>query len=440
MSRSLAADPVVERLNLAFFQKHPREAAHRIELLPVDESASMLVPLHPRILARLWVHLAPSTAEKLAPLMGTTLLVQLLEELPVGPAATLLAGLDHQLRTEVLESCAPGVARELKELLEYPPDTAGRLMDTRLIAFNENLPVGDVLQSLQARGVESVSYLYLLDDHQHLVGEVDIHRLILVDRTRRISALKTPVHAKVMPMDHRDDVVARLEEYRLEALPVVDMENHLVGVIHGRGLLEVMQEDIVSDMQAMVGVSRDERARSSSLFAVKKRLPWLCVNVFTAFLAASVVGLFEGTIAQFTALAILMPVAAGQSGNTGHQALAVTMRGLTLREITTRDWLRMLTKEVGVGVINGIAIALLCGTAVYLWSQSFGLALVMGLAMVVSMIIACIAGTLIPIILKRLGADPATSSSIFLTTMTDVAGFMSFLGIATLLSFMLVAS
>jgi magnesium transporter len=194
---------------------------------------------------------------------------------------------------------------------------------------------------------------------------------------------------------------------------------------------------MATDMQTMVGVSKEERALSSSWFAVRKRQPWLQINLLTAFLAAAVVGLFESTIAQYTALAILLPIAAGQSGNTGAQALAVTMRGLTLREITVRQWWQVTRKEAAAALINGAAIAITCGAGVYLWSRSIGLSLIIALAMISSMFIAAVSGALVPIMLKRMGQDPALSSSIILTTVTDIAGFMSFLGIATLLSGML---
>lgn len=187
----------------------------------------------------------------------------------------------------------------------------------------------------------------------------------------------------------------------------------------------------------MVGAGRDERALSSPLFAIRKRLPWLQVNLLTAFLAASVVALFEETIATFTALAVLLPVVAGQSGNTGAQALAVTMRGLALREVRVRQWLRVVTKEVVAAAGNGIAVALTTSAAVYFWSDSIGLAMVIGVSMVLSMTIAGLSGAAIPMVLTALRQDPAQSSSIILTTVTDVAGFFSFLGIATLLSAML---
>jgi len=184
-------------------------------------------------------------------------------------------------------------------------------------------------------------------------------------------------------------------------------------------------------------VSADERALSPAAFSVKRRLPWLHINLLTAFLAAAVVGLFEDLIAQFTALAVLLPVVAGQSGNAGSQALAVTIRGLALKEIGMREWRKVLNKELLVGTTNGLVLALTCGTGVYLWSMSLGLALVIGVAMVLSMIAAGISGALVPILLTRVGQDPATASSIILTTVTDVAGFFSFLGTATLLAFML---
>ena len=231
-------------------------------------------------------------------------------------------------------------------------------------------------------------------------------------------------------------IVSLLEQYRLDSLPVVDAQERLIGVVRYASLFSAIEEVAITGMQKMVG-NADESALSSAGFAVKKRLPWLHINLLTAFLAAAVVGLFENIIAQFTALAILLPVVAGQSGNAGAQALAVTMRGLALREVSLRDWVRLLNKEALVGVIDGLALAVTCGGGVYLWSRSLGLAVVIGVAMILSMVMAGIAGAVVPIVLTRAGQDPATASSIILTTVTDVAGFLSFLGTATLLSAML---
>ena len=202
-------------------------------------------------------------------------------------------------------------------------------------------------------------------------------------------------------------------------------------------MVHSVQEDAMADMQTMVGASKDERALSSPFFAIKKRLPWLQINLLTAFMAAAVVGLFEGMIAKFTALAVLLPVVAGQSGNEGAQALAVTMRGLALREILIRQWSRVTVKEVNVGLMNGIAVAIMCGIGVYFWAGSVGLVIVIAISMVLAMVAAGFAGAVVPIVLTRLGQDPVQSSSIVLTTVTDIADFFSFLGIATLLSSML---
>jgi magnesium transporter len=235
----------------------------------------------------------------------------------------------------------------------------------------------------------------------------------------------------------RDEVLEALEHSRARSLPVVDFDNRILGVLRQEEIIAAAEQAAAADMVSMVGAGKDERALSPPLFAVRKRLPWLEINLLTAFLAAAVVGIFESTIARNTALAILLPVVAGQSGNTGAQALAVTMRGLALREIRLRHWLRVTGKEVLVGGVNGIAVAITTAFAVYVWSRSTGLALVIGLSMVASMTAAGLAGAVIPIALTRLRQDPAQSSSIVLTTVTDVVGFFSFLGIATILSSML---
>jgi len=260
---------------------------------------------------------------------------------------------------------------------------------------------------------------------------------LIANEDDKLSNLLKPITATVTDMTTKDEVIDIVRKLPIHDLAVVDTDNKLIGVIDSSGLLESIQDDAYSDLQTMVGVSKDERALSPFFFSVRKRLPWLEVNLLTAFLAASVVGLFEGLISQFTALAVLLPVVAGQSGNAGAQALAVTMRGLTLREVTSKKWLLLAMKEIRVGFLSGVCVALTCALGVYIWSQNIGLCLVISISMVLAMTIACISGAMVPIILKKLGQDPAQSSSIILTTVTDVAGFFAFLGIATLLSNML---
>jgi magnesium transporter len=266
-----------------------------------------------------------------------------------------------------------------------------------------------------------------------LIGSVALQDIAVAPGREKLIDLIRAATPRVHATSSREEIGEVLETSRLTTLAVVDAHNRLVGAIRQDALFAAAQEEATLDIQTMVGASRQERALSKPTFAVRKRLPWLSINLGTAFLAAAVVGIFENLIAEVTALAVLLPVVAGQSGNTGAQALAVTMRGLALREIRTRQWLRIALKEVSVGFLNGVAIAALTAAAVYAWSRSPGLALVIGVSMVISMVAAGFAGAVIPMLLTALGQDPAQSSSIILTTITDVTGFFSFLGIATLL-------
>ena len=431
-------DPL-DILNKTFLLNYPKEAARKIETMFSKEVAEILEEQPAYVLQPVWSNLAPGVMDALLLRLPDKTVKKLLMAMDAGPCATLLSRFDKEKQEYFLSLLEKSVAKELKELLAYPDNTAGSLMCTKITAFNENITVGDAITQLKNQKVEALHHLFLLDDNMHLHGQVDIQKLALADNQQKLSSLSVPVHSYAVVLDPKYEVIEKLQKFNLTNVPVVDGNDHLVGIIQGSNLIETLEEDIASDMQTMVGVSKDERALSSAWFAIRKRQPWLQVNLLTAFMAAAVVSTFEGTIAKYTVLAILLPIAAGQSGNTGAQALAVTMRGLTLREITVRHWLRVTMKEAGAAFINGLAIALTCSLGVYFWSNSFGLALIIALAMISSMTFAAIAGALVPMILKRLGQDPALSSSIILTTMTDIAGFVSFLGIAASLSYMLEA-
>jgi magnesium transporter len=310
-------------------------------------------------------------------------------------------------------------------------------METRIGTFRPEFTVAQALERLRRSRLRGLQSIYLVDDGQRLSARVAVHDLAIAEPMQLLRDIAEPVTLVAQAISPRDEVVEMLERSRAPSIPVTDFEGRLLGVVRYTSLIKAMQEVASDDLQTMVGASKDERALSKASFAVRKRLPWLQINLLTAFLAAAVVGVFEDTIAQVTALAVLLPVVAGQSGNAGAQALAVTMRGLALREITLRDWVRVTVKEVQVGFANGLAVAVTCGLGVFLWSGSAGLVVVIALSMVLAMVAAGFAGAVVPIALKRFGQDPAQSSSIVLTTVTDIAGFFSFLGIATLLMSML---
>jgi magnesium transporter len=349
----------------------------------------------------------------------------------------LLSRIAEGTRNTILEAFGKAQAAELRALMTYPPDTAGSLMDPQVITFHPETSVEETLRKLRRVGRGRIYDVFVVGTDGSLAGSVPLQDIAVSPQDTQLADLVRP-SPSVMAMESREQITETLEAHKVTTLAVVNLDNRLLGVIRHETLLVAAQAEATLDIQTMVGVSRRERALSKVSFAVRKRLPWLNINLATAFLAAGVVGMFEDTIAQFTALAVLLPVVAGQSGNTGSQALAVTMRGLALREIRTSQWFRVATKEVLVALFNSVVIAAVTAAAVYVWSDSGGLALVIGSSMIVSMVAAGLAGAVIPMLLTWLGQDPAQSSSIILTTVTDVAGFLSFLGIARLLSSMLV--
>jgi magnesium transporter len=431
---SAELDTAVAALNRRFLLDFPRLAATRLEELSTDEAVEALQTQDPHVLVPVMSCLAPDVATDILLDLPAELSARILAEMSPNDAAKLMSRLDYEARERHLAMLGEPIAAEIRRLLAYPPDSAGGLMETRVAHFRESATVEATLERLRKDRPRTSRSIFIVNGDNRLVGKVSLQDLALAQPKAILRDLLQPVSAVVHPVAPRDEVVELLEKHMLVDLPVVDVEGRLLGLIYHDALIQAIHEDASVDIQTMVGASAEERALSPALFAVRKRLPWLQVNLLTAFLAAAVVGLFQNTIAQFTALAVLLPVVAGQSGNAGAQALAVTMRGLALREISLRHWLRVTFKEVRAGLVNGIAVAVTCGIGVYFWSGSIGLVLVISMSMVLAMVAAGFAGAVVPIGLTRLGQDPAQSSSIILTTVTDVAGFLSFLGIATLLA------
>ena len=427
----------INRLNRAFSRHYPGEVAQLCESLPYEEAAQILQSINIRELILVWEQLPTNTQDQLLKNFTPETIRLLLTRLEPLQSATILFRLDEQSRESYLSLLDKSVSDELNIIIGYAPDTAGRLMDPRIFPFQGGMSVEEAQQRLRKHKPKALRELYLIDNDAKLSGKVDIQNLVIAEPDQLLADLSTKLVISVQDIAPREEVLEIIERRKLLSLPVVDFDGRLIGVIRAPALMSAVQEETSVDIQTMVGVSKDEKALSPIGFSVVKRLPWLHINLATAFIAAAVVGLFEGTIEKFTALAILLPVVAGQSGNAGAQALAVTMRALALREISIRHWRRVVLKEINVGFLNGVAVALTTSVGVYIWSRSFGLSLVIGSAMVISMVAAGFSGALIPITLKRLGQDPAQSSSIVLTTVTDVVGFMSFLGIATLLINML---
>lgn len=432
-----AADAALTR---RFLLDYPHEAARLFEAMPPADAAALLSAQPPHAALRAWEGLAPDVAGALLSRLPEALSLHLLAEAEPVVSVAVLAQFDAAPREVWLQQLERQVADELRGLLSYPADCAGRLMDPRVSPVRAGMSVAEAIERLRQIRRNGLRELFVVDDQGRLAGRVEVQDLALADHALPLADITRPIVAVVGELDPREDVVELLQAQSITTLPVVNAGGRFVGVIRQAELVAAVEEETTVDMQTMVGASADERALSSAGFAVRKRLPWLQINLITAFLAAAVVGLFESTIAQFTALAVLLPVVAGQSGNAGAQALAVTMRGLVLREISLRHWRAVVGKEALTGLLNGLAVAATTGLAVYVWSRSVGLVAVIVLAMVISMFAAGVAGALVPMLLRRFGQDPATASSIILTTVTDVVGFFSFLGIAALFAPLLVSS
>ncbi|MDZ7641545.1 MAG: magnesium transporter [Desulfurivibrio sp.] len=428
-------NPANLALSREYVRRFPAEAAQTAGLMAKEEIARLLAGLPIQEAIPFWQQLDQSVAAMVLDDLPATQRVALLSHADPTAMARLLARLPERRREPTLAGLAPAKAQELAALVDYPEDSAGALMDIRFVELHTDLTVRQTLLRIKRYKPRFSYYLFLVNGDGVLEGMVTIHDLALSEAAVSLASLARPVLAAVLPTATRQEVMEQLDNHKLLSdLPVVDNSGKLLGVIHYDALLETVREEASVDIMTMVGASKDERALSTVGFVVKKRLPWLHINLLTAFLAASVVGVFEATIAQFTALAVLLPVVAGQSGNTGAQALAVTMRGLALREFGTSQWRRVAGKEVGAALLNSLAVALTTAAGVLVWSGSPGLCLIIATSMVISMVAAGLSGVLIPVALARLGQDPAQSSSIILTTVTDIVGFFSFLGIATLLA------
>lgn len=348
-------------------------------------------------------------------------------------AADLLDTLDDDRRTKVLELLGATQGAKLESLLEGEEETAGSLMNTEFLALNEELTVAQAIEAIrQYPRKEAFFYVYCVDSDHHLVGVLSLRSLILANASALLRDLMVQSVVRTQIDSAPEEVAQLVSKYDLLSIPVVTTQNQLVGVVTVDDVLDVIQEQAEEDLMHLAGVDASERVTTPARETWRTRFPWLAVNLVTAFIASSVVRFFEPTIQKWTALAAFMPIVAGMGGNAGTQTLTVFVRALALGEIDWRTGVRAIWKEFLVGFGNGIAIGAITGTIVGLWTGQWALAAILLGAMCGNLIIAGIAGGLVPLVLERFGFDPAVASSIFVTTFTDTGGFFLFLGLATL--------
>ncbi len=353
-------------------------------------------------------------------------------ELDSDDAVYILEDLDHEDREEILAKLPFTERVRLRRALDYPESSAGRRMQTEFVAVPPFWTVGQTIDYMRDEDdlPESFTQIFVIDPTFKLLGTVDLDRILRTKRQTKIETImRETSHAIPAEMD-QEEAAQLFEQYDLLSAAVVDENDRLVGVLTIDDVVDVIQEEAEEDLLRLGGVG-DEELSDSVVETSRSRVPWLAVNLVTAFISASVISLFEGTIEQVVALAILMPIVAGMGGNAGSQTMTVTVRALATRNLDIHNAWRVARREAGVGLINGVLFGTLVGVVAAIWFQDVSIGGIITTAMLINMFAAAMAGITIPLLLHRSGTDPAVSSAVFVTAITDTTGFLSFLGLAT---------
>jgi len=355
-------------------------------------------------------------------------------ELESDDAVELLEGLDEEDQEEILEKLPPQERQEIERSLEYPEGSAGRRMQTEFISVGSDWTVGQAIDYMrETADLPGRFYeIYVVDAQKRWQGAVPLDVLLRARRPVPLKELIEEDRRRVSVEDDQEEVARMFGKYNLVAAPVVDAADRLVGVITIDDVVDVIEEEADVEIKALGGVTGDEELSDNFWTIAKGRFNWLLINLATAFLASSVLGLFEGQLEKMVALAVLAPIVASQGGNAATQTMTVAVRALATRELGSSNALRVTMREVLVGLVNGVGFAVITGIAAVVWFKIPGLGVVIGLAIVCNLVAGALGGILIPIVLEKMRADPAVASGTFVTTVTDVVGFFSFLGIATL--------
>lgn len=428
MSENSALLPLVQK----FFEKDIIAAARSLETMPEEDVVQVLRSLPPAMAAKAVRQLQVTYAAAVLKGAEADLFKEIAEGLESHHAATIFMHLPGEARERFLAHLPDKLKRDIQEQLTYPEGSVGQVMSTRFLSFRAEMTVYDATQIIRQHAPNRfpASYAYVVDDDDRLKGVLNMRDLLVATPQTKLSAIMRADVFTLHSFTDCEEAAAQFAKRRYFAAPVVDNEGRVLGIIKAEQLLQDVQEEVTEDLQRMFGAGGDERSFSSIGYSLKKRLPWLHVNLATAFLAAGVVALFEDTIAKITVLAVFLPVVAGQGGNAGAQSLAIVMRGLVMREIPRNKVRQLVLKESWLGLISGSVTGVTTALVAWAWHGNPWLGLVIGLAMIVNLFAASFCGAAIPVVMKSLGLDPAQCSSIILTTVTDVVGFFAFLGFA----------
>ena len=420
-----------------FNKAHPADAARTMSLLGDTERRLVFTILLDECershVAAIVSEIEVADSLRLLQSVGAQTAASLLSEMPADDATSLASRLPEPLAAQVLGLMEAEPAADVRELLEHEERTAGRIMTRNYFALEEDVTVAEATAALQRRNeeLEMVFYVYVVDRHDHPVGVVSLRKLLTTPPSHQLRKICFAELITVSTNTPQEEVAKLVAQYNLLAVPVVDPEDKLVGIVTVDDVIDVLQEETTEDLLALAGVATEEHVMTKMSRSLRLRAPWLLINLGTAFLASYVVSRFEGAIGQLTALAALMSIVAGMGGNAATQTLTIVIRGMALDELVSVPWI--VLKEVVVGGANGLINGLVCAVVAGMFYRSFWLGVVLAAAMIINLVIAGTAGVLIPVALRKLRIDPAVASTVFVTTCTDVGGFFSFLGIATLL-------
>ncbi len=434
--RRLLASGVTSRAERLLSKMPPADVAPLLSDLTDDETRTVIELLFRQrraalVLRELPLEMLPQVFEAVT----DQRLADVLARLEIDDLIELIECVPEERREEVLSRLPAHRRDELMKAELYPEDSAGRVMTTSYVALDEKMTAQEAIDSIRVLGEddESVLYLYVVDDQRSLSGVVPIRRLVASAPGRPLGELMIQDPVSVRAEADQEEVAALVRRYDLLGIPVVDVDRCLLGVITVDDVIDVITEEATEDIYHLAGLSEADRVFSPAHTSIRKRLPWMLVNLATCFLAAWVVGLFQRTIEQVVALAIFMPVVAGMAGNGGTQSLTVITRGIALGELEFSTGLRAAAKELVVGISLGAVTGLASAAIAFFWNGGMVIGLALFLAMMVAMAVSGLMGAAVPLGLKALDQDPALGSGVIVTTFTDVFAFFSFLGIATLL-------
>lgn len=415
---------------------HPRDLADVIELLSPEHRVALIQALGPAFDYEVLSEIDESVRDQLSEALPNELLAKAVTELDTDDAAYLIENLEEQDREEILSQLPRGERAALERQLEYPEDSAGRLMQSDFVAVAPYWTVGQVIAHARESDdlPDQFSEIFVVDPAFRVLGSVDLSRLLRTKRDVPISDIMETDLDVVLATADQEEVARQFERYGLLTAPVVDENHKLVGVITVDDVVEVIQDEADEDMKALGGVG-DENIGDSVASTARSRVPWLIVNLGTAVLGSFVIQMFDATIEQMVALAVLMPIVASIGGNAGTQTMTVTVRALATNKLSSANALRIILRETLVGLLNGLILSMIMALFVFLWFGSTKLGGVIGAAMLVNLLAAALAGILIPLALNRLKLDPAPASGVFVSMITDCVGFFAFLGLASLILF-----